>query len=130
MAAPATPARASAAAPDEASLVVLAPAKVVRLAEMVDAIVDELHDEPVDGATRARLRQLYRAALVEVGSTLSDPLLDELSHLQPSSAVASDDDLRVAVAQLAGWLRGLRAGLATGDVAFILRGQQDDPDQP
>lgn len=128
MAARAASARARATEPDDTSLVVLAPAKVMRLAAMVDAIVDELHDEPVDVATRARLRQLYRAALVEVGSTLSDPLLDELSHLQPSSDVVTDDDLRVAVAQLAGWLRGLRAGLATGDVAFILRGDADQPD--
>lgn len=115
---------------DDSDLVVLAPAKVVRLAEMIDAITDELHDEPIDRAARARLRDLYRVVLVEVGSTLSDPLLDELAHLQQSPEVGSDDEMRVVVAQLAGWLRGLRAGLATGDVPFVLSREPDEPVGP
>ncbi len=99
---------------------VVAPAKVLRLATMVEAIVGELHDRPVDGASRARIRCMYRDALVEVGSTLSDALLDELSRLQPEICEASDDELRIDIALLAGWLRGLRYGLATNEVPYRL----------
>ncbi len=102
---------------------VVAPAKVLRLTTMVDAIVEEMHVEPFDGPCRARIRVMYRDALVEVGSALSDPLLDELARLQPGSKLSSDDELRVDIALLSGWLRGLRFGLATAEVPFTLRDQ-------
>lgn len=100
---------------------VVAPAKVIRLTTMVDAIVQEIHNQPFDGASRARIRVMYRDALVEVGSALSDPLLDELARLQPGSTLSSDDELRVDIALLSGWLRGLRFGLAAAEVPFSLR---------
>lgn len=100
---------------------VVAPAKVIRLTTMVDAIVEEMHRQPFDGATRARIQVLYRDALVEVGSALSDPLLEELSRLQPGSQLSSDDELRVSIALLSGWLRGLRFGLAAAEVPYTLR---------
>lgn len=99
---------------------VVAPGKVVRLAAMVDAIVLELHQGPVDGATRARIRCMYRDALVEVGSSLADPLLEELARLQPVACHDSDDELRIDIALLAGWLRGLRYGLAAAEVPYDL----------
>lgn len=102
------------------SVGVVAPGKVLRLATMVDAIVEELHAQPVDGASRARIRLMYRDALIEVGSTLSDPLLEELARLQPVMRVTSDDELRIDIAQLAGWLRGLRFGLEAAEVPFEL----------
>lgn len=105
------------------SELVLSPGKVVRLGAMVDAIVEELHDGPFDGAARIRVRQLYRTALIEVGSTLSDPLLHELAHLQHPDQTISDDDLRISVAQLAGWIHGLRDGMASGVVPFVLPAQ-------
>lgn len=101
---------------------VVAPRKVLRLATMVDAIVEELHAQPLDGASRARIRLMYRDALVEVGSTLSDPLLDELARLQPALRRSSDDELRIDISLLAGWLRGLRFGLATAEVPYVLKG--------
>lgn len=107
-------------------VVVLAPGKVVRLSAMVDAIVDELHEECFDPAVRERVRQMYHDALVEVGSTLSDPLLSELAHLQRSTGAASDDDLRIIVVQLAGWLRGLCNGMAAGDVTIVLPAVEGD----
>lgn len=103
--------------PDE---LVLAPGKVLRLGAMVDAIVDELRTAPLDEATRAQIRRLYRDALVEIGSTLSDPLLEELAGLQTATRLGSDAELRIVVAQLAGWLHGLCEGLAAGDVPFVL----------
>jgi hypothetical protein len=87
----------------------------------VDAIVEEMHARPFDGASRARIRVMYRDALVEVGSALSDPLLEELARLQPGSGLSSDDELRVDIALLSGWLRGLRFGLAAAEVPFTLR---------
>lgn len=111
---------------DPDSELVLSPGKIVRLGAMVDAIVEELHDGPFDGAARTRVRQLYRTALIEVGSTLSDPLLHELAHLQHPDLASSDDDLRISVAQLAGWIHGLRDGMASGVVPFVLPTQQSD----
>ena len=99
---------------------VVAPAKVLRLATMVDAIVVELHESSGDSAARARVRCMFRDALVEVGSTLADPLLEELARLQPVICHASDDELRIDVAMLAGWLRGLRFGLETAEVPYEL----------
>lgn len=101
--------------------VVVAPAKVIRLTSMVDAIVEEMHNQPFDRTSRARIRVMYRDALVEVGSALSDPLLEELARLQPGARLSSDDELRVDIAQLSGWLRGLRFGLAAAEVPFTLR---------
>lgn len=94
---------------------VMAPVKAMRLADMVDAIVAELHASPLDGATRARVRLLYRDALVEVGSTLSDPLLEELARLHPGCEAESDDELRIDIVLLSGWLHGLRSALAAAE---------------
>lgn len=103
---------------------VVAPAKVLRLTTMMEAIVEELHTEPLDDATRTRVRVMYRDALIEVGSALSDALLDELARLQPDSTLSSDDELRVDIALLSGWLRGLRFGLAAAEVPFTLRNEE------
>lgn len=97
--------------------VVISPVKAMRLADMVDAIVEELHAKPLDGATRARVRLLYRDALVEVGSTLSDPLLEELARLHPGCEAESDDELRIDIVLLSGWLHGLRFGLAVAEMS-------------
>jgi len=97
--------------------VVIAPVKAMRLSDMVDAIVEELHSSPLDSATRARVRLLYRDALIEVGSTLSDPLLEELARLHPGCEADSDDELRIDIVLLSGWLHGLRFGLAVAETA-------------
>ena len=111
------------AADDE---IVVAPGKAVRLADMIDALVDELHTAAIDDEARARFLMLYRAALVEVGSTLSDALLTELARVQTVSVTdcASCDELRVAMTQLAGWLagwlHGVILGVLTGTTLFDL----------
>ncbi|MGQ0431225.1 MAG: proteasome activator [Microthrixaceae bacterium] len=104
---------------------VVAPGKVLRLAGMIDAIVEELHAQPLDGGNRARVQVMYRDALVEIGSTLSDTLLEELARLQPTKGVSSDDELRIDITLLAGWLRGLRSGLAAAQVPYELRSVED-----
>ena len=102
--------------------VVVAPGKALRLADMIDAMVEELHDAPLDDEARDRFLTLYRATLVEVGSTLSDALLTELARVQTMSVdeCASCDELRIAMTQLAGWLHGVILGVLTGTTLFTL----------
>lgn len=102
--------------------VVVAPGKALRLADMIDTMVDELHRAPLDDEGRVRFLTLYRATLVEVGSTLSDALLTELARMQTASVdeCASCDELRVAMTQLAGWLHGVILGVLTGTTLFDL----------
>jgi hypothetical protein len=71
--------------------------------------VDELHRITVDGAARRGFIAAHRAALVEVASTVSDPLINELVDLRfaPLEPDATVDEIRVAQAQLLGWLNGL-----------------------
>ena len=99
---------------------VVAPAKILRLTAMVDALVDELHLTPVAAPDADGLWGRYDTILIEVGSALSDPLLEELARLVSSASRRSPDQLHVAVAQLAGWLHGLASGLATAQVPFLL----------
>jgi Bacterial proteasome activator len=71
--------------------------------------LEELHRITVDDAARRDLIAAYRAGLVEVASTVSDPLINELVDLRfaPLDADATVDEIRVAQAQLFGWLNGL-----------------------
>jgi len=87
---------------------------------MVDALVAELHLTPVDADGAHQLWDSYDTILIEVGSALSDPLLEELARLVATTSRRSTDELHVAVAQLAGWLHGLASGLATAQVPFLL----------
>jgi hypothetical protein len=71
--------------------------------------LEELHRITLDDAARRRLIAAHRAALVEVASTVSDPLMNELVDLRfaPLDPDATVDEIRVAQAQLFGWLNGL-----------------------
>lgn len=115
----------TASADDE---LVVAPGKALRLADMIDALVQEIHAAPLDDEARARFLYLYQSTLIEVGSTLSDVLLDELARFQTSSVddCASCDELRVAMTQLEGWLHGVLLGVLTGSTSFSLP-QEDLP---
>jgi hypothetical protein len=87
--------------------------KVTRLRWMVAEIVRELHEMPAAEVTTERLTQVHHRVLVEVGSTLSDDLLAELGRFTPpEDADATVDEVRVAEAQLLGWLDGLLGVLA------------------
>jgi hypothetical protein len=106
---------------EEAEMVV-APGKALRLADMIDALVTELHEAPIDEEARVRFLALYHATLVEVGSTLSDALLEELARLQTMNVGegASCDELRLALTQVEGWLHGVILGVLTGCTQFAL----------
>jgi hypothetical protein len=87
----------------------VAPAKALRLLCMLWDGLEELHRITVDDAARRGLIAAHRAALIEVASTLSDPLINELVDLRftPLDPDATVDEIRVAQAQLFGWLNGL-----------------------
>jgi hypothetical protein len=95
----------------------VAPAKTLRLLHAIGAVAGELERVDLDDAARRRVIAAHRAALVEVASTVSDLLIDELVALgfRPLDEDASIDELKVAQAQLVGWVKG--AVLAESDVA-------------
>ena len=107
---------------------VVAPGKALRLADMIDALVKEIHSAPLDEEARTRFLRLYQSTLIEVGSTLSDALLTELARVQTQTIdeFATCDELRVAMTQLEGWLHGVILGVLTGSTSFAL--EQIEPD--
>lgn len=89
------------------------PAKVMRIASMVRTLLDEVRAAPLDEASRTRLKDIYSTSVKELGEVLSDDLKEELDRLSlPFDDVApSDAELRIAHAQLVGWLEGLFHGI-------------------
>ncbi len=80
---------------------------------MVRQLLDEVRHSPLDDASRARMRDIYETSVKELGEVLSPELKDELARLSlPFEADApSDAELRIAHAQLVGWLEGLFHGI-------------------
>jgi hypothetical protein len=89
----------------------LDPVKLVRLAWMLVALLDETRAATLDDHARYRLAGAVHTSLVEVGSALPDDLLGELAALValPEGRPPTQADLRLTEAQLVGWLRGLLA---------------------
>ncbi len=90
------------------------PAKMLRLGSMIKNLLDEVHAMPLDEGGRARLVEIHARALAEVEANLSEPLRRELTAIaQPlrTGSVVSDAELRIAEAQLVGWLEGLLQGV-------------------
>jgi hypothetical protein len=98
---------------DEASEAVEEPAKVMRIAQMVTELLEEVRHASLDEAGRARLRQIYEQSVRELATTLSPDLVQELDRMaRPFDTPSpSDAELRVAQAQLVGWLEGLFHGI-------------------
>lgn len=88
-------------------------AKVVRMTSMVASLLDELHRCPVDEVGRERTQNIYQAAVTEVAGGLSQDLQTELERMRPPMAEGrvSESELRIAHAQLVGWLEGLVHGM-------------------
>ncbi|HEV7887342.1 MAG TPA: bacterial proteasome activator family protein [Acidimicrobiales bacterium] len=95
------------------SEVVEQPAKVMRIGSMIKQLLDEVRLAPLDEASRARLKEIYETSVRELAAVLSPDLQEELDRLaQPFDAHApSEAELRVAHAQLVGWLEGLFHGI-------------------
>ncbi|MGI3779202.1 MAG: bacterial proteasome activator family protein, partial [Janthinobacterium lividum] len=92
------------------------PAKVMRIATMIRQLLDEVKSAPLDDASRQRMRSIYTTSVSELKQGLAPDLVAELEGLSlPFSAEAtpSDAELRIAQAQLVGWLEGLFHGIQT-----------------
>jgi len=100
------------AAPENADYI-SQPAKVMRIGSMVKQLLDEARSAPLDEAGRTRLREIYETSVNELSGALSPDLAEELSRMAlPFAAdVPSESELRIAQAQLVGWLEGLFHGI-------------------
>jgi hypothetical protein len=89
------------------------PAKVMRIGSMVKMLLDEARSAPLDEAGRVRLREIYETSVQELSGALSPDLRTELSRMiQPFAVdVPTESELRIAQAQLVGWLEGLFHGI-------------------
>jgi Protein of unknown function (DUF2587) len=90
------------------------PAKVMRIGSMVKQLLDEVKAAPLDDASRARLADIYERSITELGGALSPDLQTELrglAHPFDKKHPPSDAELRIAQAQLVGWLEGLFHGI-------------------
>jgi hypothetical protein len=96
------------------------PAKVMRIGSMVKQLLEEVRAAPMDEAGRARLREIHSRSIRELEQGLAPELRDELNRLSTpfaDDATPSDAELRIAQAQLVGWLEGLFHGIQTAMVA-------------
>ena len=98
---------------DEATDFISQPAKVMRIGSMVKSLLDEARSAPLDEAGRTRLREIYETSISELSSALSADLGSELARMSPpfSPDVPTESELRIAQAQLVGWLEGLFHGI-------------------
>jgi hypothetical protein len=89
------------------------PAKVLRIGAMTKELLEEVRRAPLDEAGRTRLREIYETSVRELSACLSGDLREELARLSSpfQSNTPSDAELRVAQAQLVGWLEGLFHGI-------------------
>jgi hypothetical protein len=89
------------------------PSKLIRIASMTRAMLDEVRQAPLDDQGRQRLLGIYRASMEQLREALSDDLQDELATIfQPlEETKASESELRIVQAQLVGWLEGLFHGI-------------------
>jgi hypothetical protein len=86
--------------------------KLMRIASMTRALLDELRQAPLDEAGRRRLVEIHETSLIELQDVLSDDLRQELEEMfHPIEDDASESELRIVQAQLVGWLEGLFAGI-------------------
>jgi Bacterial proteasome activator len=89
------------------------PAKVLRIGSMVKTLLDEVRAAPLDDKSRVRLREIYEQSIRDLSEGLSPDLVSELESLALpfDSEAPSDAELRIAQAQLVGWLEGLFHGI-------------------
>ena len=91
------------------------PAKVMRIGGMIRQLLEEVKSAPLDEASRARLAGIYESSIKELEAGLAPELIEELERLSLpfSSETPSEAELRIAQAQLVGWLEGLFHGIQT-----------------
>jgi hypothetical protein len=118
-------------APDEdgksLSDLVEQPAKVMRIGTMIKQLLEEVRAAPLDDASRNRLRDIHRTSIRELEGGLAPELRDELERLTlpfTEDGTPSDAELRIAQAQLVGWLEGLFHGIQTALFAQQMAARQ------
>lgn len=102
--------------PEAVTEMVEQPAKVMRIGSMIKQLLEEVRAAPLDEASRARLRDIHSSSVRELEQGLAPELIQELERLSlpfTEEGTPSDAELRVAQAQLVGWLEGLFHGIQT-----------------
>ncbi|WP_130288159.1 bacterial proteasome activator family protein [Pseudonocardia sediminis] len=92
------------------------PAKVMRIGTMIKQLLEEVRAAPLDEASRERLREIHENSVKELEEGLAPELREELQRLSlpfTADSVPSEGELRIAQAQLVGWLEGLFHGIQT-----------------
>jgi hypothetical protein len=101
---------------DDVANLVEQPAKVMRIGTMIKQLLEEVRAAPLDEASRNRLREIHQRSILELEDGLAPELRDELERLSlpfTDDSTPSDAELRIAQAQLVGWLEGLFHGIQT-----------------
>ncbi len=92
------------------------PAKVMRIGSMIRQLLEEVRAAPLDEQSRARLKKIHESSIKELEDGLAPELVEELERLSlpfAEGSLPSESELRVAQAQLVGWLEGLFHGIQT-----------------
>ncbi|WP_412541270.1 bacterial proteasome activator family protein [Longispora sp. K20-0274] len=99
---------------NDPSRLVEQPAKVMRIGSMIKQLLEEVRVAPLDEAGRRRLKEIHHRSIAELEDGLAPELRDELERLSlpfTENEVPSEAELRIAQAQLVGWLEGLFHGI-------------------
>jgi len=100
--------------PEDPSRLIEQPAKVMRIGSMIKQLLEEVRTAPLDEASRQRLKEIHQRSITELEDGLAPELRDELERISlpfEDGATPSESELRVAQAQLVGWLEGLFHGI-------------------
>jgi hypothetical protein len=114
------PAADDAADRDDPAALVEQPAKVMRIGSMIKQLLEEVRAAPLDEAGRQRLTEIHRRSITELEDGLAPELREELERLSlpfEAGSTPSEAELRIAQAQLVGWLEGLFHGIQAALVA-------------
>jgi hypothetical protein len=105
---------------EDPSKLIEQPAKVMRIGNMIKQLLEEVRAAPLDEAGRQRLKEIHRRSIVELEDGLAPELKEELDRLSlpfTEDTIPSEPELRIAQAQLVGWLEGLFHGIQAALVA-------------
>ena len=106
--------------PEEPGNLIEQPAKVMRIGSMIKQLLEEVRAAPLDEASRGRLREIHKRSITELEDGLAPELREELERLSlpfEGDTPPSESELRIAQAQLVGWLEGLFHGIQAALVA-------------
>ena len=103
------------------------PGKVMRIGSMIKQLLEEVRNAPLDEAGRVRLAEIHRRSIKELEDGLAPELIDELERIAlpfKDDVPPTDAELRIAQAQLVGWLEGLFHGIQTALFAQQMAARQ------